>query len=220
MRIEREKYVRDLALRMHNGMAKVVTGARRAGKSYLLFTLFRDYLRARGVRDDRIVAVALDDGENEALRDPGELRAHLKACAPPDGEPYYVFLDEVQFAISDEELKSGRPPRVYGVLNGLLRREDVDAYVTGSNSRFLSTDVMTEFRGRGDEVHVYPLTFSEFMQAREDDVFRAWADYVEYGGLPLVSTMKTPEQKAGYLVRLFKEAYLKDVVERNGIRKA
>ena len=219
VRIERDKYVRDLALRMRNGMVKVITGARRSGKSYLLFNLFGDYLRAQGVEDDHIVAVALDDDENESLRDPRELREYLKASTASDGEAYYVFLDEVQFAISDEEIKSGRAPRVYGVLNGLLRRENIDVYVTGSNSRFLSTDVMTEFRGRGDEVHVFPLTFAEFIQTRDDDVYHAWADYVEYGGLPLVANMRTPEQKVSYLTRLFEETYLKDVIERNGIRK-
>ena len=219
MRIERDKYVRDLELRMENGMAKVITGVRRCGKSYLLFELFADFLRSRGVDGVHIVGLALDDEDNEELRDPKALSARLKELTLPDGGTYYVFLDELQYAISDEEIKSGRPPRVYGVLNGLLRRGDVDVYVTGSNSRFLSTDVMTEFRGRGDEVHVLPLTFAEFMQARDDDVYHAWADYVEYGGLPLVATMRTPEQKAAYLTRLFEETYLKDVVERHGLRR-
>ena len=220
MRIERDKYVRDLELRMGNGMAKVITGARRCGKSYLLFELFADFLRSRGIDSTHIVGVALDDEDNEELRDPKKLSSRLKELTPPDGATYYVFLDELQFAMSDEEIKSGHPPRVYGVLNGLLRRGDVDVYVTGSNSRFLSTDVMTEFRGRGDEVHVLPLTFAEFMQTRDDDVYHAWADYVEYGGLPLVATMRTPEQKAAYLTRLFEETYLKDVVERHGLRRS
>ena len=219
MRIEREKYVRDLELRMGNGMAKVITGARRCGKSYLLFNLFAERLRSLGVDGSHIVEIALDDEDNESLRDPKALSRRLKELTHPDGHVYYVFLDELQFAMSDEELRGGRSPRVYGVLNGLLRRHDVDVYVTGSNSRFLSSDVMTEFRGRGDEVHVLPLTFAEFMQVREDDVYHAWADYVEYGGLPLVATMRTPEQKAAYLTRLFEEAYLKDVVERHSLRR-
>ena len=219
MRIEREKYVRDLANRMHNGMVKVVTGIRRSGKSYLLFNLFRQYLSEQGIADDQIIEVPLDDEDFEELRNPKALSAHLKSLTADGSRQHYVFLDEVQYAISDEELKGSKPPRVYGVMNGLLRQGNVDIYVTGSNSKFLSSDVMTEFRGRGDEVHVLPLTFSEFMQVRSDDVYHAWADYVEYGGLPLVATMKTPEQKASYLERLFREAYLKDVVERNNLRK-
>jgi len=219
MRIRRDKYVRDLELRMGNGMVKVITGARRCGKSYLLFDLFAERLRSLDVDSSHIVGIALDDEDNESLRDPKALSARLKELTPPDGSAYYVFLDELQFAISDEEIRDGRPPRVYGVLNGLLRRNDVDVYVTGSNSRFLSSDMMTEFRGRGDEVHVLPLAFSEFMQARDDDVYHAWADYIEYGGLPLVATMRTPEQKSAYLTRLFEETYLKDVVERHGLRR-
>ena len=219
MKIVRDKYVNDLVNRMHNGLIKVITGARRVGKSYLLFTLFKEWLMAQGVGDGQIVEVPLDDDDFEDLRDPKALSAHLKSLTPDGSARYYVFLDEVQYAISDEELKSGKPPRIYGVLNGLLRRQNVDVYVTGSNSRFLSSDVLTEFRGRGDEVHVLPLTFAEFMQARTDDVYRAWADYVEYGGLPLVATMATAEQKAAYLTRLFEETYLKDVIERNRLRK-
>ena len=219
MKIVRDKYVNDLVNRMHNGLIKVITGARRVGKSYLLFTLFKEWLMAQGVGGGQIVEVPLDDDDFEDLRDPKALSAHLKSLTPDGSARYYVFLDEVQYAISDEELKSGKPPRIYGVLNGLLRRQNVDVYVTGSNSRFLSSDVLTEFRGRGDEVHVLPLTFAEFMQVRADDVYRAWADYVEYGGLPLVATMATAEQKAAYLTRLFEETYLKDVVERNRLRK-
>lgn len=204
---------------MHNGMVKVVTGARRVGKSYLLFTLYRDYLLTQGVDESSIVSVALDDEDAEELRDPKALSAYLKSAVGAVGGQCYVFLDELQYAISEEERRGERPPRVYGVLNGLLRREGVDVYVTGSNSRFLSTDVLTEFRGRGDEIHVLPLTFSEFIQARDDDVYRAWADYVEYGGLPLVATMRSPQQKAAYLTNLFEETYLRDIIERNKLRR-
>ncbi|MDO4182724.1 MAG: ATP-binding protein [Coriobacteriia bacterium] len=219
MRIERDRYVQALAARMHNGMVKVVTGARRVGKSYLLFTLFRDYLLAQGVEDSNIVSVALDDEGFEELRDPKALSAYLKAAVQAVSGQCYVFLDELQFAISEEERRGKRPPRVYGVLNGLLRRDGVDVYVTGSNSRFLSSDILTEFRGRGDRVHVLPLTFAEFMLARDDDVYHAWADYVEYGGLPLVAAMRTPQQKAAYLSSLFEETYLCDIIERNGLRR-
>lgn len=219
MRINRPRYVDSLAARMNNGLIKVITGMRRCGKSYLLFNLFADYLRSHGVDESQIISVALDDEGNDELRDPKALSAFLKSRIADDGAAYYVFLDEVQYAISRDEIDSGKPPRVYGVLNGLLRRNNVDVYVTGSNSKFLSSDVMTEFRGRGDEVHVFPLTFSEFMQTRTDDMYHAWADYVEYGGLPLVATMRTPEQKVSYLQHLFKETYLKDVIERHGIRR-
>lgn len=219
MNIARDKYVQDLAGRMHNGLIKVITGARRTGKSFLLFALFEEYLRGQGVNDDQIIEVPLDDDDYEHLRDPKVLSAHIKSLMPDGSRRYYVFLDEVQYAISDEEMRSGKPPRIYGVLNSLLRRQNVDVYVTGSNSRFLSSDVLTEFRGRGDEVHVLPLTFSEFMQVRTDDIYHAWADYIEYGGLPLVATMDTPEQKASYLTKLFNETYLRDVIERNGLRK-
>ncbi len=135
-------------------------------------------------------------------------------------EQYYVFLDEVQYAISREELKNPDvPPRLYGVLNGLLRMRNVDVYVTGSNSKLLSHDVMTGFRGRGDEVRVRPLSFSEFMQGFDGDRYQGWAEYTVYGGMPLTLSMRTDERKARYLERLFEETYLKDVVERNEIRK-
>lgn len=219
MLIERPKYINDLDLRMNNGMVKVITGIRRCGKSVLLFDLFRNHLKDIGVDDAHIVSVALDADYNEELQDPKTLGAYLNDRTIADGNTYYVLLDEVQYAISDDEAKSGRPPKIYAVLNGLMRRHDVDVYVTGSNSRFLSTDVMTEFRGRGDEVHVHPLTFSEFMQAQSDDVNKAWSNYVTYGGLPLVATMRTAQQKMTYLTSLFEETYLKDIVERHSLRK-
>lgn len=164
MEIRRDRYLNRLIDRVHNGMVKVVTGIRRCGKTYLLFNLFGDYLRSEGVGDGRIIEVALDVEENAALRDPAALSAYLRSKIASGREQYYVFLDEVQYAISREELKDPDvPPRLYGVLNGLLRMRNVDVYVTGSNSKFLSHDVMTEFRGRGDEVRVRPLSFFEFM---------------------------------------------------------
>lgn len=219
MRIERPKYVHNLALRMNNGLVKVITGIRRSGKSYLLFTLFYEYLLSHGVDEKQIIQVSLDDEDYEELRDPKALSAFLRSATPDNSTPYYIFLDEVQYAISEEERKGSLPPRIYGVLNGLLRRHNIDIYITGSNSRFLSSDILTEFRGRGDEVHVFPLTFAEFMQTRSDNVYHAWADYVEYGGLPLVAGMPTPEQKIRYLTSLFTETYLKDVIEHNHLKK-
>ena len=220
MEIGRDRYLNRLIDRIHNGMVKVVTGIRRCGKTYLLFNLFGDYLRSEGVDDDHIIEVALDVEENAALRDPAALFAHLRSKIANRHEQYYVFLDEVQYAISREELKNPDvPPRLYGVLNGLLRLRNVDVYVTGSNSKLLSHDVMTGFRGRGDEVRVRPLSFSEFMQGFDGDRYQGWAEYTVYGGMPLTLSMRTDEQKARYLERLFEETYLKDVVERNEIRK-
>ncbi|MBM6687377.1 ATP-binding protein [Collinsella tanakaei] len=220
MEIKRDRYLNRLIDRMHNGMVKVVTGIRRCGKTYLLFNLFGDYLRSEGVDDEHIIEVALDVEENAALRDPVALSAHLRSKIASGHEQYYVFLDEVQYAISREELKNPDvPPRLYGVLNGLLRMRNVDVYVTGSNSKLLSHDVMTEFRGRGDEVRVRPLSFSEFTQGFDGDRYQGWAEYTVYGGMPLTLSMRTDEQKARYLERLFEETYLKDVVDRHEIRK-
>lgn len=220
MEIRRDRYLNRLIDRMHNGMVKVVTGIRRCGKTYLLFNLFGDYLRSEGVDDEHIIEVALDVEENAALRDPDALSAHLHSKIADGREQYYVFLDEVQYAISREELKDPDVlPRLYGVLNGLLRMRNVDVYVTGSNSKLLSRDVMTEFRGRGDEVRVRPLSFFEFMQGFDGDRYQGWAEYTVYGGMPLTLSMRTDEQKARYLERLFEETYLKDVVERHEIRK-
>ena len=220
MEIRRDRYLNRFIDRMHNGMVKVVTGIRRCGKTYLLFNLFGDYLRSEGVDDEHIIEVALDVEENAALRDPDALSAHLRSKIASGREQYYVFIDEVQYAISREEFKDPDvPPRLYGVLNGLLRMRNVDVYVTGSNSKLLSRDVMTEFRGRGDEVRVRPLSFFEFMQGFDGDRYQGWAEYTVYGGMPLTLSMRTDEQKARYLERLFEETYLKDVVERYGIRK-
>jgi predicted AAA+ superfamily ATPase len=205
---------------MHNGMVKVITGARRCGKTYLLFDLFCDYLRSSGVDDLRIIGLALDDEENADYRDPATLLAHLRSRITNKQERYYLLIDEVQYAISDEELKNTeQPPRLYGVLNGLLRMRNVDIYVTGSNSKMLSTDIMTQFRGRGDEVRVRPLSFAEFMQGFDGDIYQGWAEYVMFGGMPLILSMRTDEQKSRYLENLFTETYVKDIMARNKLTK-
>lgn len=220
MEIRRDRYLNRLIDRMHNDMVKVVTGIRRCGKTYLLFNLFGDYLRSEGVDDEHIIEVALDIEENAALRDPDALSAHLRSKIANGREQYYVFLDEAQYAISREELRDpDASPRLYGVLNGLLRMRNVDVYVTGSNSKLLSRDVMTEFRGRGDEVRVRPLSFFEFMRGFDGDSYQGWAEYTVYGGMPLTLSMHTDEQKARYLERLFEETYLRDVVDRYGVRR-
>lgn len=207
MRIQRSTYLEDLKARMHNGLIKVITGIRRCGKSYLLFEIFKDHLHSIGVADDHIIGIEFDKRESSGLRNPDEALAFIKSRMKDD-QDYYVLLDEVQLLDSFEE-----------VLNSLLHIRNADTYVTGSNSRFLSKDVITEFRGRGDEIRMFPLTFSEFMQAYDGDVYHGWAEYVNYGGLPLITTMRTERQKVGYLENLFDEVYMKDIVERNGIEK-
>lgn len=221
MEIRRDKYLNDLAVRKGNGMIKVVTGIRRCGKTYLVFDLFVRHLIESGVPEDHIITLALDDRANVRYRDVDALYDYLMERIGNDQGVYYVLLDEIQYAITVKELRSkDEPPALYGVLNGLLHRRNVDVYVTGSNSKLLSTDVMTEFRGRGDEVRIHPLTFAEFTQAFDGDRQAGWAEYVMYGGLPLTLSMHTPEQKASYLTGLFEEVYLSDVIERNHLTKS
>lgn len=221
MEIRRDKYLNDLIIRKGNGMIKIVTGIRRCGKTFLVFDLFVRHLIESGVPEDHIIALALDDRANARYRDVDILYDYLMEKIDSDRETYYVLLDEIQYAITAKELRGkDEPPALYGVLNGLLHRRNVDVYVTGSNSKLLSTDVMTEFRGRGDEVRIHSLTFTEFMQTFEGDRQEGWAEYVMYGGLPLVLSMRTPEQKATYLTSLFDKVYLSDVVERNHLTKS
>jgi predicted AAA+ superfamily ATPase len=202
-------------------MIKVITGVRRCGKTYLLFKIFDDYLQSQGVDDAHIIKIALDDEENASYRDPLLLSGFLDSKIANPKDMYYVLIDEAQYAIPDAELRNPeQPPQLYGVLNGLLHRQNVDVYVTGSNSKMLSSDVMTQFRGRGDEVRVRPLSFAEFMQGRDDDVYAGWAEYVMYGGMPLIQSMRTDEQKVRYLENLFVETYLKDIIARNRLNKS
>ena len=207
MNINRDKYLNDLINRMHNGMIKVVTGIRRCGKSYLIFTIFKSYLLEQGVDEKHIISIELDQRKDKKYRNPDTILDFIESCITDEGQ-YYVLLDEVQLLEDFEE-----------VLNSLLHIKNVDVYVTGSNSKFLSKDVITEFRGRGDEIHIYPLTFKEFMQVYEGDIYHGWAEYVIYGGLPLTVTMKTEEQKINYLTKLFEETYLIDIIERHRIDK-
>ena len=220
MTIVREKYIADLKIRMNNGLIKVVTGIRRSGKSYLLFNLFYQFLKDSGVKDRQIIKIALDDDRNKDLRNAANLSAFIRKRVKNPKRQYYILLDEVQLAITAEEYRHPElPMNIFDVLNGLLHIPNADVYVTGSNSRFLSRDILTEFRGRGDEIHVLPLSFGEFSRHYEGDVYHAWADYAIYGGLPLVLSMQTDEQKATYLKNLFAETYIKDIIERNNIEK-
>lgn len=207
MEIKRDKYLQKIINRMHNGMIKVITGIRRSGKSYILFTIFRNYLKAHDVTEDHIIAIELDMYENEKYRNPEEILNYIKGRML-DNEDYYIFIDEVQLLNKFES-----------VLNSLLHIRNADVYVTGSNSRFLSKDVITEFRGRGDEVHVYPLSFSEYMESFNGDKYEGWSSYVMFGGLPLTVTMATDEQRMDYLTHLFEETYIKDIIERHHIEK-
>lgn len=204
--IKRDLYLNRLVERRENGLIKVVTGIRRCGKSYLLFNLYYRYLLESGVDASHIIRIPLDDEDYEELHDSKKLSAYIKERLSDD-EMWYIFLDEVQLCKGFE-----------AVLNGLNRRENVDIYVTGSNSKFLSSDVLTEFRGRGDEVRVYPLSFSEYVSAYPGDKYEAWNDYFTYGGLPLILNRKTDELKSRYLIDLCRELYLKDIEDRNNLR--
>ena len=216
--IKRDIYLNKLIDRKNNGLIKIITGVRRCGKSYLLFKLYYDYLLSIGMEKKNIIALSLDDDLNRECRNPDKLRDYIYERIIDDNEQYYVLLDEVQFAISKSEINSNEPLRIYGILNGLLRKNNVDIYVTGSNSRFLSSDIMSEFRGRGDEVRIYPLSFKEFYQASNLDKYDAFDEYQRYGGLPMLLNKQTGEEKEAYLNDVLKNTYIKDVIERHELR--
>ena len=209
MKIKRPLYLQKLIDRRHNGMIKIITGMRRSGKSYLLFSLFVDYLKAEGVDERHIVQVDLENFNNEPLREPLPLLQYVERNMADNGE-YYLLIDEIQLLNRFEE-----------VLNTLLKRPNLDVYVTGSNARFLSKDVITTFRGRGDEVRVHPLSFSEYMSAQTDTAFleRHLNDYMRLGGLPQTITMQNEQQKREYLQQLFANTYLLDIKERYHIQQ-
>ena len=206
MEIKRDYYLQKLIDRKENHLIKIITGIRRCGKSYLLNHLFKNYLLETGVKKDHIIMVGLDDDDNEALLDVHNLNTYIKSQIKDD-DLHYVLLDEIQLVEGFESL-----------LNGLLRKENLDVYVTGSNSKFLSSDIITEFRGRGDEIRVYPLSFSEFYSAYEGSKEDAWQEYYTYGGLPLVLSYKNEIDKMAYLENQRKNVYLNDVIERNNIQ--
>ena len=207
MEIKRDLYLQRLINRIDNGMIKVITGIRRSGKSYLIFKIFKSYLLNNLTDEQHIIEFELDRIENKKYRKPNIILEEINSLIV-DNKKYYILLDEIQMLEEFEE-----------VLNSLLHKDNVDIYVTGSNSKFLSHDILTEFRGRGDEIHIYPLSFKEYMTVYEGDKYQGWADYVIYGGLPQILSMKTEEQKINYLTRLFEETYIKDIMERNKIEK-
>lgn len=206
MEIKRDIYLNKLIKRRNNSMVKVITGIRRCGKSYLLFNLYYDYLIKDGVKPENIITVALDDIKNKPLRDALNLYNYVSEKIETN-ETYYVFLDEIQFVDEFADL-----------INGLSHIKNLDIYVTGSNSKFLSSDILTEFRGRGDEIKVYPLSFSEYCSVYAGTVSDAWKDYYTYGGMPLILSCADDEAKADYLSNLFKKVYISDIIERNHIR--
>lgn len=207
MEIKRTIHLNRIIARKGNGMIKVITGMRRCGKSYLLFTLFYNYLKEQGVDDGHIIKVDLEDRRNASLRDPDALLHHIDSKMT-DSRPYYILLDEVQFVREFED-----------VLNSYLKIPNADVYVTGSNAKFLSKDIITEFRGRGDEVHICPLSFEEFASVKEGSQESLLMEYLTYGGLPQVATMAEPQQKVEYLKNLFIHTYIRDIKERYDIQK-
>lgn len=207
--ISRDLYLRKLINRRDNGEVKIVTGARRCGKSWLLKKIYRDYLLAQGVSSGNILMVSFDtddDPDGGDLTDAVTLKKFLYSQITDEGN-YYVFLDEIQMVEGFER-----------IVNGLNARDNVDVYITGSNSRFLSSDINTVFRGRGDEIRVYPLSFSEFCTGRDESVSELWKEYYTYGGMPALRNQRTAEQKVSYLQRLWQKTYIDDVVERGGVR--
>ena len=206
MEIKRDIYLDRLLRREKNGLIKLVTGVRRCGKSYLLFNLFHNCLLDKGVRDDHIIEIALDDRGNKELRDPDNMLKYVKERIV-DRDTYYIILDEVQLLAEFED-----------VLNSFMHIRNADVYVTGSNSRFLSSDLITEFRGRGDEIRIHPLSFREYCSVWEGGDDEAWDDYFTYGGLPLILSRETAEEKAEYLMSLFQKVYISDIVDRHKIR--
>lgn len=205
--IERKKYLDELVSLQNNGMIKVITGMRRCGKSYLLFEIFTSYLENNGIAPDHIIKVDLEDFKNRAMRNPDNLYAYVESRVIDEGM-YYILLDEVQMLDSFED-----------VLNGFLKMRNVDIYVTGSNAKFLSKDIITEFRGRGFEVKMYPLSFSEYMSAYSGSVQAGFNEYMLYGGLPQILSYNSEEQKVRFLKTLFDETYIKDIKDRHNIRK-
>lgn len=206
--INRDIYLNQLISRKNNGLIKVVTGIRRCGKSYLLDPIFKDYLLSQGVSSDHIIKIELDREENVKYHNDSKAFSEYIKSLIIDDEMYYILLDEIQLVEGFEF-----------ILNGLLYKKNVDVYVTGSNSKFLSSDIITEFRGRGDQIHVMPLSFSEFYNASQKDKYEAWDEYITYGGMPIVLTKNSIQEKSSYLKELFEYTYIKDIIDRNDIKR-
>lgn len=220
MVIQRDYYLKQLISKKHNGRVKIITGIRRCGKSFLLFKLYKDHLLSNGIKEDQIISIALDVFENIKYRNPFRLHEYIKQRVKSKDKRYYIFIDEIQLcdAVRNPYLESKEKSITFvDVLIGFMQQENLDVYVTGSNSKMLSTDILTQFRDRGDEIYVQPLSFSEVYDLYENKAL-AFEDYATYGGMPYVYSLDTHEEKSHYLERLFKEVYLKDVIERNNIQ--
>lgn len=219
--IERKRYLDELISKKDNGMIKVITGIRRCGKSYLLFNIYHEYLNSVGVDDGHIIELALDDDENIKYRNPILLGEYIRSLLVDKDKTYYIFLDEIQKVKSVKNPyldDDGETVGFVDVLLGLMKKKNADVYVTGSNSKMLSSDILTEFRGRGDEIRVHPLTYSEFYTAYSGDRRDAWQEYYTYGGMPHVCSLKDGKSKAQYLSGLFSNIYLSDILERHSVR--
>ena len=219
MLAKRERYLEQLVKKQWNGRIKVICGLRRCGKSTILFELFKEYLLSHGVDKEHIITLALDDDKNTDYRDPYKLSEYVRSTVGDSSEKYYVLIDEIQYAISKEELRnSDNPVRIYSVLNGFLHMKNIDVYVTGSNSKLLSKDISTEFRGRGDTVNIYPLSFKEYYEVSGLDKTDAYNEYMTYGGMPYLLSLDNEDEKYRYLEELFEEIYFKDIEERYTIQ--
>lgn len=227
MTIKRDSYLKKLAAQRNNGRIKIITGIRRCGKSYLLFTLYKNWLISQGVSEKNIITVALDDDDFAELRNPLKLKKYITQRIESDSEQYYVFIDEIQLSYkvknqTDEQVAPEDEPLLYttfyDILNSLAQKKNIDLYVTGSNSRLLSKDVATNFRDRGDEIQIFPLSFSEFYEAKNLEKADAWEEYLLYGGMPLAVLKENDEEKSEYLSSLFDLLYLKDLRERYNLK--
>lgn len=218
---QREQYLNKIISKKDNGRIKIITGLRRSGKSVLLFQLYRDWLIREGIHEDHIIALALDIWENAKYRNPIELDKYVRDRMAADGEKYYIFIDEIQFVAEIQNPYVDNPDAKISFIDvvlGFMQMKNADVYVTGSNSRMLSSDILTQFRDRGDEIRVYPLSFAEFYREYKGDKRGAWQDYYTYGGMPFVTSLETHEEKSRYLKDLFDRTYIKDVLERHEIK--